>query len=115
MQSPAKVKQFVIDGTLKSHWEDYLAAKQIVEQYGPRFKELFDEADEVVMDGRVVATNKVDTKFSVAKFKSDHPHLADQYTRQELKEVFDEEKFKRLNTTLWQAYRGRSLRLKAVK
>lgn len=80
--------------------------------YAERFKALIGEADEIVLDGEIVATHAVSSKFKTREFRNNYPDLAEEFTVQRLVETIDEEALREKHPWLFQASRSRSLRFK---
>lgn len=93
---------------------EFEQAKARWDLYKNRLKLRADRADELVLDGVVVATNAISGAFNVAKLRDTQPHLYEQYLVKREVEVFDEEKFAEDNPQLYKgdAFRSRSLRFK---
>lgn len=89
-------------------------AKKKYELYRDRLKARVGDADELVLDGQVVATHAISGAFNKAKFAKEQPHLFEQYLVEVPTLVFDEERFAETHPQLHLGddYRARSLRFK---
>lgn len=103
----------------RENWEEltilkreYDLAKARYELYLKRLKAKAGNADQLVLDGQVVATHAISGAFNVAKFRQEQPARYDAYTKQELVEVFDFEEFAKHHPNVVNEYRARSLRFK---
>lgn len=76
-----------------------------------KLKKFIGDADEIVVNGNVVATHPRGA-FNKAKFAKENSALAAKYMEQVFSERFNEEKFAQENPGLWLAYKSRSLRAK---
>lgn len=86
-------------------------AKLAYETRRDKLKGFIGDADEIVIDGRVVATHPRGA-FNKSRFAKENPTLADKYMRTVSVQQFDEETFAKENPGLWLAYKDRSLRAK---
>lgn len=89
-------------------------AKKEYELYRDRLKARVGDADELVLDGQVVATHAISGAFNKAKFAKEQAHLFEQYLVEVPTMVFDEERFAEVHPHLYEGddYRARSLRFK---
>lgn len=113
-ETEPKVKQFHLDDYAE-HWARMQELKDLAaeyEVYKNRFKELAGDADELVLNGEVVATNTVSGKFQPSQLARELPHIHAAYMKDKVVRVFDEEAFKAHQPFMWGQYRSRSLRHK---
>lgn len=89
-------------------------AKKEYELYRDRLKARVGDADELILDGQVVATHAISGAFNKAKFAKEQAHLFEQYLVEVPTLVFDEERFAKVHPHLYEGddYRARSLRFK---
>lgn len=87
------------------------AAKLEYETRRDKLKKFIGDADEIVINGKSVATHPRGA-FNRAKFFKENPTLASKYMEQVFAEKFNEEKFASENPALWLSYKSRSLRAK---
>ena len=114
-QERQKLKQ--VDLTeFSQHWfelrilkRDYDNAKKAYEKYRDRLGQRIGDADQIVVNGNVVA-NYTPGAFNASKFIKENPVLAEKYMRKRLVEEFDTERFADENPGLHLDYRTRSLR-----
>lgn len=116
----AQAKQFDL-GPFRDHFYELQnlkiemeTAKKRYELYRDRLKARIDNADELVLDGIVVATHAVSGAFNKAKLQREQPHLYEPYLVTQPTQVFDEERFAADHPNLYSgdAFRARSLRFK---
>ena len=113
-QAPPTIPQFDL-ADYAEHFEEMLRLKPMAakyEAYKRRFKELADGKDELVLNGQVVATNKIAGKFQPTQLLADHPHIHSAYLRPVVVQEFDEESFKAHHPDLWKQYRSRTMLIK---
>lgn len=87
------------------------AAKLEYETRRDKLKAFIGDADEIVINEKVVATHPRGA-FNKARFIKENPTLAAQYMTKVFVEQFDEAKFAEENPGLWLAGKDRSLRAK---
>lgn len=95
-----RVKKRIMDDATK----DYETSRD-------KLKKFIGDADEIVINGKSVATHPRGA-FNRAKFFKENPTLASKYMEQVFAEKFNEEKFASENPALWLGYKSRSLRAK---
>jgi hypothetical protein len=114
---PPKVKQFDL-GPYREHWVKMLDLEEAAKEhkaYKERFKELAADADEFVLDGEVVASNRIAGAFQPSQLKADLPHMYNAYLKDKVVKEFDEPTFKEHNPEMWNRFRSRSLRKTTTK
>lgn len=116
-QKAEAAKQFDLDEFRNSWYKLKIlkdtkdAAVKAYETARDRLGARIEGFDELVLDGKVVATHPRGA-FNKAKFVKENPNLADKYMVTVETKVFDEDAFKAANPGLYTDYRTRSLRMK---
>ena len=117
-QESKKLKQVDLSEH-SQHWQelrilkrDMDAAVKAYEKYRDRLGLKIGNADQIVINGNVVA-NYTPGAFNAAKFVKENPVLAEKYTRPRLVDQFDSVRFAEENPGLHLEYRTRSLRFVA--
>lgn len=93
--------------------ENYDLAKRQYERYLGRLKAKIGNADELVLNGQVVATHAISGAFNESKFRDEQGALYQAYVKPRLIDAFDADEFREHNPGLYEQYRSRSLRFKA--
>jgi hypothetical protein len=84
-------------------------AKTTYEKYRERLGLRIGDADQIVINGKVVA-NHTPGAFNSSKFVKENPGVAEKYMRKRMVEEFDAERFAQENPGLHREYRTRALR-----
>lgn len=89
-------------------------ANKEYELYRDRLKARTGDADELLINGVLVATNAVNGAFQTTRFIKEQPHIAEEFMVETTVKVFDYDAFadKHPNLAVGDAYRARTLRLK---
>lgn len=89
-------------------------ANKEYELYRDRLKARTGDADELLINGVLVATNAVNGAFQASRFIKEQPHIAEEFMVEQTVQVFDYEAFAKIHPGLavGDAYRARTLRLK---
>lgn len=116
----AACKQFDL-GPFREHFDELrllkleadTAAKRY-ELYRNRLKARIGQADELILDGQLVATHAISGAFNKSRFEKEQPAIFEDYLVIREVQVFDEERFAKDHPHLYEsdAYRARSLRFK---
>lgn len=93
----------------------YEFAKKKYELYRDRLKARVGDADELVINGQVVATHAINGAFNQSRFAKEQPHIYEEFLVDVTVKVFDEDAFAATHPALHagDAYRARSLRFKS--
>lgn len=85
------------------------------ELFRNRLKDRVGDADELVIDGQVVATHAISGAFNQSRFAKEQSHIFQEFLVDRVVQVFDEEAFAATHPALHagDAYRARSLRFKS--
>lgn len=89
-------------------------AKKRYELFRDRLKARTGNADELLINGQLVATNAVNGAFQTSRFIKEQPHIAESYMAPVTRLEFDYESFAQEHPGLAtsDAYRARTLRIK---
>lgn len=93
---------------------EYEQAKARWERSRNRLKASVGQADELVLDGVVVATHAISGGFNSAKLRDEQPDIYQDYLVEVTTQVFDEDRFAKDHPGLYASdvYRARALRFK---
>lgn len=94
---------------------EYEIAKKKYELFRDRLKARVGDADELTIDGQVVATHAINGAFNESRFAKEQPHIFQEFLVDRVVQVFDAEAFAATHPALYtgDAYRSRSLRFKS--
>lgn len=114
-QEDQKLKQVDLS-EFAQHWWELRALKRQMddavrayEKYRDRLGQRIGDADQIVINGKVVA-NHTPGAFNKSKFIKENPALAQRFMRDRMVEEFDTDTFAGENPGLYLDYRTRSLR-----
>lgn len=93
---------------------EYEVAKAKWERSRNRLKASVGQADELVLDGVVVATHAISGGFNAARLRDEQPDIYNDYLVEQTVQVFDEERFAKDHPGLYASdvFRARALRFK---
>lgn len=86
--------------------------KRWIDEFKELLRQLSGDATVYRYQGRIVADDSRNGRFTLSKLRQDDPDLVKEFTRWKTEEAFDEEAFKAAHPDLWEQYRAQRFELK---